>query len=1069
MRNYFCNSAAIDLPHWMYSNKLRETLSITMPRFFTPFRIVLIFIALALFSISIIPSLQVELLPASNTSRLQVTVSMPGASALVIEQQVTSVLENNLSQLQGLKQINSVSRSRRGSITLEFDPKTDMQQKLFEVTSLIRQIHPLLPVTASYPLVSGGSESHAEKSPLLVYTINAPQQASVIRQRSQEIFNKLVGGKEGISEVLVTGAPQLQLSVTFNMAQCRSLGKDPAELIATVQSSLTDGFPGHVPVMGGNQYVMHLRAGAANVSSIENMPLALKPPTVIRLKDIATVQLEEQPARQFFRVNGKTNVFATIYARQGGNRILMAQKIKRMIAAPGAWPQGYEASLAFDDSDFLQKELSSNYRRILLSLGILVLFVLITYRNFRHLLTLTSALLISISFTIILVRVAGVPVHLYTIAGMAISFGLILDNLIIMLDYYRQLGNRKVFTAMLASAATVVCALLMVFLLPEQEQNNLHDLALVICFSLVSSLAVALWFVPGLYSLLNKKRMLAPGSISHRKKLINSGLAYAALISFIAKRKFVFCCAVILLFGLPVYLLPREWKGHEWYNETIGSAGWQESAQPVLNRWLGGTSYSFIRNLREKSGFRDPAQNRLFVDAELAPGNTPMQMNLILREVEKYISAETCIDKFVTRVYNGEGGGIEITFKKEYEHTMMPFRLKSRLVTKSLEWGGVDWNIYGVGQAFTNTAAEESGRFSVTLKGYNYDQLEHHAGVLGGILSRNKRVQKINTAEPLNAFDRVTGQYTLTLDERVIALQGANKSAILQEVSKRTPSLIPAGYASIYNNIYPAVLKEKNADDYSAYDLLQRPLVTDSNKMVRLNDFATLAFQPGTNALYKENRQHLRAVGFNFLGPEESGSSYLAKTLDEFNKTLPPGYTAQKSHAGPPPASGIHYSFLVCLLIAAAFFICSMLFESLRQPLLIICTVPVSFLGVFIVFPAGEFFFDQGGYGGFIMLGGLVVSAAIFIVNDFNSLRKKTPAAALHNKMLVKAVANRSRTILLTTLSNICGLVPFLLDGDEQVFWFSFAAATAAGLLFSLLGLFVVLPVLLWKKQYNSL
>lgn len=1015
-----------------------------MAHFFTPFRVVLLFAAIALFSISLIPSLRADLLPENNSQRLHVSVHVPRSNPLLIEQQVTSLLENGLSQLPGLKRIASVSRTGKGIVTLEFDSRSAIQQRSFEIAGILRQLSAALPVGAGYPVISGGSESQSEKSPLLVYTINAPQQPFMIRQQAYHVLNKLLAGTPDVREVLVTGAPQLQLSIVFDMEQCRSLGVTPDGIMKLLRDALRDGFPGYAATGNGLQYFLYVASGAPDIGAIENIALPLQH-AVIRLKNVAKVYLEEQEARQFFRVNGKNSVFASIYVQEGVNRIAMAKTINQLLSSPQLWPQGYEALVAHDDAAFLREELQHNYRRILLSLGILMLFVFITYRNLRHLAVLLSALAINTCLTIILVRVSGIGVHLYTIAGMAISFGIVLDTLIIMLDYFRQFRNRRVVTAMLASAAILISSLLLVYLLPEREQNNLKDLAVVVCLSLISSLAVSLWFVPGLYVLLHARSGDVRQPAAYRRKVVRAQRLYGRALAFIARRKIIFCAALVLLFGLPVMILPSKWEREWWYG------------------LLGGTSNAFVRNMRESGGFRDPGQTKLYVEAALPPGITPKQMNGIVQQAEQQLAGDASIDKFVTRVYDGQSALIEITFKKAHEHGAAPLRLKTRMVARSLEWGGVAWNVYGVGQAFSNTTAVENGRFSVTMKGYNYDRLEREAERLAASLRNNKRVHDINISEPLFFADKVTGEYALAMDPGKMALHQAEQAAVVAAILRQAPPSGASGLAAIGNTLYPVVLKEKRSGDYAVYDLLRQPLVMDSNRMVRLSDVASLDFRQGLNVIYREDRQYLRAVGFSFRGPEESGSRYLKNLLDTFCRTLPPGYTAIKPAATADAAAPVNYAFIVSLLIIASFFICSILFESLKQPLFIICTVPVSFIGLFIIFPLGDFFFDQGGDGAFVMLGGLVAGAAIFIVNDFNSLRKQAPGGRLYNKVLVKAVGNRSRTILLTTLSNVCGLIPFLLEGDDVVFWFSFALGTVAGLVFSLFALLVVLPVLLWR------
>jgi multidrug efflux pump subunit AcrB len=126
----------------------------------------------------------------------------------------------------------------------------------------------------------------------------------------------------------------------------------------------------------------------------------------------------------------------------------------------------------------------------------------------------------------------------------------------------------------------------------------------------------------------------------------------------------------------------------------------------------------------------------------------------------------------------------------------------------------------------------------------------------------------------------------------------------------------------------------------------------------------------------------------------------------------------------------------------------------------------VSFIGLFLTFYVFDFPFDQGGYASFILLGGLVVNAGIFIINDLKTYSKKYRS---HNQALVRAIGNRSRTIILTTISTICGLIPFLIDGPEEVFWFSLSAGTIGGLVFSMFAIFVVLPVLLFDNKTEVL
>ena len=133
------------------------------------------------------------------------------------------------------------------------------------------------------------------------------------------------------------------------------------------------------------------------------------------------------------------------------------------------------------------------------------------------------------------------------------------------------------------------------------------------------------------------------------------------------------------------------------------------------------------------------------------------------------------------------------------------------------------------------------------------------------------------------------------------------------------------------------------------------------------------------------------------------------------------------------------------------------------QPLIVVFIIPVSFIGVFLTFYLFELNFDYGGYASLIMLSGIAVNSGFFIINDYNNLRKQNPSLP-RPRLYLKAFHLKIIPILLTVCSTIATMFPFLVDGKEQVFWFALAAGTVGGLLFSLMGVFFLLPLVLWKS-----
>jgi multidrug efflux pump subunit AcrB len=139
------------------------------------------------------------------------------------------------------------------------------------------------------------------------------------------------------------------------------------------------------------------------------------------------------------------------------------------------------------------------------------------------------------------------------------------------------------------------------------------------------------------------------------------------------------------------------------------------------------------------------------------------------------------------------------------------------------------------------------------------------------------------------------------------------------------------------------------------------------------------------------------------------------------------------------------------------------LFESLTQAFIIISIIPISFIGVFLTFYFFDFNFDQGGMASFIILSGLTVNACIFVMDEFNKQQKINSGQAIQN--FTKAFYLKIFPILLTIISTILGFIPFVIAGQDEVFWFALGVGTIGGLLFSLVAIFIYLPLFALKKS----
>lgn len=1023
-----------------------------------PFRIVLSFLVASLLGLATIPYLSVDLNPNYDLPALTLSYSLASSSPDIVEQEATSVFENALSVLGNLNEIKSTSGYNRGSVTLLFDRETDMDYTKFEVRSILRNILPLLPKTLSYPEISQNTEEKTAV-PLLVYRINGPFSSAYIKEIIDQDLVKSIRAIPGVDKVDVTGAVPMQINIELDKRKANVYQVTESDIISTLRKTFGRRFYGSIKAKNGFQYFIRGGNQPNNLHEIENIELKLLNKTPLLIKDVARVYFDEQIRQNYFRVNGLNSVALRIYGRKQQNRINLADQLMKHIAARAKkLPKSFELIKDYDDTTFLRSELQKIYFRAGMSILILSLFIFLIYRDIRSLTILLASIAVTLCLTLLVAWLFKINVHLYTIAGLTIAFGLIVDNAIVMVDHINRHKNTKIFLALLAATGTTIIALSVIYFLPEQDRLNLSEFGGIIIISLSMSLLVALWFTPALYQLLFANN---PQNKHVTQQVLSANFfaKYHQILLFLRRKRSWLIVILILLFGLPVFMLPSRWEGHPWYNNIIGSDIYQDEIRPVTDKLLGGTLRLFVRNVFEKSGYRSNEQTRLYVNAKLPFGHSVEQMNTAIINIEEYLLKVKGLEKFVTSVYSGEHATIIITFDETHENSALPYQLKSRLISQSLDWGGVEWNIFGVGRGFSNSSGTDLPSYRVVMKGYNYDELERQANILAKKLLRHKRIQKVNTNERMNWEDESSTEVVIDFDRNRLGsqFQIATVAALLYENSYKP---LANSYITLANKNTPLRITYAGAENLSTASLMQNPMWVNDSLQIDYATFARLAKRKTLNAIIKENRQYVRVVGFDYYGSDKFGSKYLEEVLKEMAKELPLGYEAQRQGWFWQWEKAKRNYGLLFIIALGIFFLCSVLFESVKQPFAILGVVPLSFIGLFITFAVFEFFFDQGGYAAFVLLSGLTVNAAIFVVYDLNAMHTGD-----YNENVSRAILGKAKPILLTITSTCFGLLPFLMEGQNEVFWFSLAAGTIGGLLVSVPIVFIVLPVWLMKNK----
>ncbi len=1050
-----------------------SNIPVKVPKWRLPaFSVIIIFCMLSIIGACFLPLLNIQLNPSTSLPKTMVNYYWGTASARVIEQQVTSPLEGVLGQVKGVKNISSVSQKGSGSITIEFDKNIDPDAIRFEISTLIRQVYPALPDGVSYPSVQMRNTDNEQKGPVLTYTLISNAAPILIQEYAQNHLAPKISILKGVNDVRVYGGTPFEWLIDVDNLQAQILGISASDIGAAINNHFSQRVVGIANnAEGSYEYEKPIRVllelGAENAEEWNRMPVKKTDERIVYLSDIARVSYSEQPPGEYHRINAMNSVNMVVYPEEQSNNLNVARKVKAEVELlKTQLPPEYYIRCAYDATGFIKKELDKIAWRSLFSIVILLLFVLLITRKWRYLLLIVLSILANLLIAALFYYILKIEIHLYALAGITVSFGIIIDNSIVMIDHLRLRGNKKVFMAILAATLTTIGALSVIFFLKEEQRLNLVDFSLVIMVNLFISIAIALFFIPALLEKLPLKRSRNRKYIKYERLLIKSNRFYARSITFSKRFKWIYIVVLLLGFGLPVHLLPSKIeKENFWartYNKTLGSEWFERDAKPLLSKVLGGTLRLFTENVYEKSFYSEPGRTTLYVQGSMPEGCTIQQLNEAVKLMENALLEYDEIETFHTTIWNAQYSSVEIFFTDSAEFTGFPYYLKEELTSKAIQLGGVDWSVYGVGRGFSNALGSGYKSNRIALEGYNYDQLYTYASMLGKNLEENPRVKEVEIAGSTAWNSRTLQEYFLDFDPEMFAL----KEISLYEF-----------YAYLHNKLYrssgqrvfidgklqPVTIVSSDFDHFRVWNLNNEP-ISIGGQMVKLSGIGSIAKRKTGNSIHKNNQQYRLEVAYDFIGPHTLAKMVRDEHVAELEKNLPLGYRViESNNSWMWNKEDKSQYYLILLVIGIIYFICAILLESFTRPLAVIGMIPISFIGVFLTFFLFDINFDQGGFASFILLCGIVVNSGLYILNDYNQVATDTKRNKL--SCYINAFNHKIMPIFLTIISTILGLVPFVWAGQNEVFWFSFASGAIGGLVFSLVALFVYLPLFIKLRE----
>lgn len=1041
----------------------------------------MLFVALMMVGAALIPLLSLQIEPSRTSNSISINYNWRDASAEMMEHEITAKLEGIIATIKGVKNVKSISSNGAGQIQIDLDEYVNTNLIRYEISTLIRQIYPNLPEGASYPIVfvnRPGSDN--EKKAILSYVINGKANSLEIQKYVEKHIKPQLGLIEGIYQINIYGVNNFSWELSYNINELNQLRVTANDIRAGINNYLEEYELGKAfainPVQPDQPEYTFLTLKTNKTDSLDwsKIPIKRFDSRTIYLTDLVKVRYREQEPQTYYRLNGLNTVNIEVIAGKSTNYIVLADKIKEKVTLlKQQLPTDYSLVIVHDASDYLKKEIEKIALRSLATLLLLLIFVYAVSRQLRYLLLIVVSMICNLLLASILYYFIDLQIHLYSLAGITVSLGMIIDNSIVVIHHVRQKHDMRVSLALVGATMTTIGACSIIFFLNEQQQIKLIDFAWIMIINLSISLVVALWFIPALMEkipIANRKSTLF---MPHKRRVVRWNWYYDSLIGKFIRFRPYLIAGLVLLFGLPIFMLPPKIETDNWYarmyNSTVSRVEYSQVIKPWLEIALGGTIRLFILNDGQFDYQEESIERmRLIVNIKMPKGATLNQMNQIVLSFENYLSQFHELDMYQSRVNSGQNANIAIFFKQGHEGGF-PYMLKNNLEKKAIYTGIADFSIFGVGQGFSNSLSSGRSNYGITLMGYNYDKLRHLANQVKGILLQNPRVENIFIGSHRD-WQGEDSNYEFVLqvnNPEELLINQLPYSAINASLNEFSGIPQTATHLLQDGNSLPVILIP-DGSSATLWEVLNKPARADSGRFVRLKDIASIEKEKVGEQIYRENQQYQLVVNYQFVGDEILGSKLAQSLTDEISTTLPLGYSVNSNQKNFWSGAETKLTWAIFLTLCIVFIICSTLLNSLWQSLIVIAMAPISFIGVFIVSFFFEYNFDEGGYAAFILLSGVVVNAALFILNDFNNIKQEYPKK--DNRVLfIKAFNSKIIPALLSILSMVLGLLPFVVYSKNEPFWYALAISTLGGLIFSIVAITVFLPLFMTNMGSKSL
>ena len=967
--------------------------------------------------------------PAVDPPTISVTTAYRGASADIIESQITEPLEESVNGIAGIRTIVSTSRDQQSTVTVEFELGSDLDAAANDVRDRVSRVVRNLPVDADPPTVA---KADANATAIIMLTVQSDQRdilaVSAIGTRIKEVLQTI----NGVGAVAIWGEKKYAMQLRLNPEKLTAYGLTVLDVRNAVTAENVE-LPSGIIEGKATELTVRTTGRLNTPEEYNNLIIKSDNGQTVRLRDVGKAELGAENEKTILKNNGVPMIGLAISAQPGANNLAIAEEFyKRLEKIKKDVPPDIKLKLGFDATSFITKSISEVKETILIAFALVVLIIFFFFRDWRTTLIPVLAIPVSLIGSFFIMYTAGYSINVLTLLGVVLSIGLVVDDAIVVLEnIYAKIekgmdpreagfkGAQEIFFAVLSTTMVLAVVFLPIVFLKGFTGRLFREFGVVVAGSVLISAFVSLSLTP----------MMTTRIIKHRERhgflyektepffVWMNDLYRSSLAAFLRQR---WLALVVLGASLTILL-------------GLGATLKSEIA-PMEDR------SAIMMNITAQEGASYPYMDA-FMDklAKMVSDNVP-EADVILSVTSPVFGAAGSVNSGIFRIFLTEPGARKrtqqqladmLTGKVKAMSGARTFVTQDQTISAGVR-GGLPVQLVIQATDFTKLKetlpkfleeARKNPAFAIVDENLKFNKPELRVDIdRERMRNLGVNVRDVATALQL-AFSGIRFDYFL---------KDGRQYQIIGQVGKE--------YRSEPSALKDIQVRNKSGQLISLDNLMSYKEQINPPQLFRFNRYVSATVSAGLapGVTLGEGIQAMQAVAAKVLDP--SFSTALSGPSRDFAE------------------SSSSLLFAMGLALCLVYLVLAGQFESYRDPLIIMLTVPLALAGAVLslwIFGATLNIFSKIGI---IMLIGLVTKNGILIV-EFANQRRHHGLALLD--AVQDAAVSRFRPILMTSLATVLGALPIALAlGAGSQSRKPMGIAVIGGLMFALVLTLYVVPAM---------